>query len=235
MATQLLNDDGTASMATMMMSSHFAFRRDLACFASSLTADRVNAEALSAEWTTYRGSLHGHHSVEDANVFPDLRARHPELAGAIDELDAHHRAIDPLLERGDRVFADLAANLGEARDLIGELQRLLAEHLDAEEAVVIPHLRAAKEFPVPPSDDVLAMYADGFAWSCAGIAPSVFSQICAILPPALVAKLPAARDAFDARCLRVWGRVHVDESVTSAPARGYAPRSQRDHRKQGGS
>lgn len=65
MPTKLLNDDGTASMATMLMCSHHAFRRDVACLAKALT---------------------------------DVRH---------DKLDAHHRAIDPLLDRGDELFANL--------------------------------------------------------------------------------------------------------------------------------
>lgn len=215
MATQLLNDDGTASMATMVMSSHFAFRRDIACFARSL-GGAFDVAALRHEWAQFRAALHGHHTVEDTSMFPDLRARHPEIGGAIDELDGHHRAIDPLLERGDALFADLPNKLDEARALIDELQRHLAHHLDTEERVAIPHLRDAKQFP-PMPEEVLAMYADGFAWSTAGLAPSVFTQICAMLPAGLVAKLPTARDAFDERCRRVWGHVHAGTAVTSAP------------------
>jgi hypothetical protein len=217
MPTKLLNDDGTASIATMLMSSHHAFRRDLTCFSSALaTPDRDNA-ALLEEWTRFRDALHGHHTVEDTAMFPGMRASLPELATAIDELDAHHRAIDPLLERGDRLFADLPANAAAARALIGELIALLAQHLDAEERAIAPHLRFAKEFPAPPSEEVLAMYADGFAWSTAGLSSAVVEQIFAMLPAALTAKIPAARDVFDARCRRVWGHVHTGSSSTSVP------------------
>ena len=114
MATPLLNDDGTASMATMIMSSHHAFRRDLACFARALAEPKLDTIELQDEWTKFRAGLHGHHTVEDTGIFPDLRDRVPELAAAIDELDGHHRAIDPLLARGDAVFADLAGQLGPA-------------------------------------------------------------------------------------------------------------------------
>jgi hemerythrin-like domain-containing protein len=220
MATNLLNDDGTASMATMLMSSHHAFRRDVACFAKALADAAPHAEAnlaLAEEWTRFRGALHGHHTVEDTAMFPDLRAKHPELAGALDQLDGHHKAIDPLLERGDQLFADLANQRSAARELIASLARLLAEHLDAEERAIVPHLRGAKEFPLPPTDDTIAMYADGFAWSTAGISSAVLEQMFAMLPAALVAKIPAARVGFDDRCRRVWGYVHEGASVTSAP------------------
>src|SRR5689334_20292286 len=113
MPTKLLNDDGTASMATMLMTSHHAFRRDLAAFAKALTEGRT-AE-LAAEWTQFRTGLHHHHTIEDTSMFPDFRAKNAELVTAIDKLSAQHHAIDPLLERGDGAFADLAARRDEAR------------------------------------------------------------------------------------------------------------------------
>ncbi len=217
MATNLLNDDGTASMATMIMCSHHAFRRDVASFAKAL-GDSARDEFLGEEWERFRAGLHGHHTVEDTAIFPDIRAKQPELAAVIDTLDAHHRAIDPLLERGDEVFADVANHRSEAREVIASLAALLAEHLDAEEAAIIPLLRGAKEFPLPPTDEAVAMYAEGFAWAMAGLSSVVLEQMFAMLPPALVAKLPAARAAFDERSRRVWGYAHAGASVTSVPA-----------------
>lgn len=219
MATPLLNDDGTASIATAMMSSHHAFRRDLACFTAALSAisrgDVSRAPQVADEWTKFRAALHGHHTVEDTAVFPDLRGRRAELAPELDTLGAQHHAIDPLLEQGDRLFPD-PTRAAEALGVVGELGRLLAEHLDLEERVVIPHLRAAKEFPLPPGEEVAAMYADGFAWSSAGLAPEVIAALDALVPAAVAARLPEARRRFADRCLRVWGRLHETASRTSA-------------------
>ena len=145
------------------------------------------------------------------------RAEHPELAPELEELDAHHRAIDPLLARGDAVFTDLARTAPAALALVRALGDHLASHLDAEERVIIPHLRGANAFPLPPTDDVLAMYAEGFAWSSAGISQAVLEPLYAILPPALRERLPAAREAFAAHCKRVWGYVHDGTSLTSVP------------------
>jgi len=217
MPTPLLNSDGTASMATMIMTSHHAFRRDLACFGQVLANTKRDDAAVRDEWMRFRAALHGHHTVEDTGLFPDLRAKQPQLASEIDALDAHHRAIDPLLERGDKVFADLPAQLPAARALIADLSQLVAEHLDAEERTITPHLRAFKEFPAPPNEEALAMYADGFAWSTAGIAAGVVEQIYAMLPAALSARIPAARDVFDERCRKVWGWAHTGRSQTSVP------------------
>ena len=220
MPTNLLNDDGTASMATMIMTSHHGFRRDLACFARALAeisrGDTARVGAVGAEWKRFREALHGHHTVEDANLFPSMRAEHAELAATIDVLDAQHRRIDPLLERGDAVFADLPAHASDAVAVVGELARLLDEHLELEEASVIPHLRAATQFPPMPAE-MFAMYADGFAWSTTGLAADVVDAIHAMLPAGLVAHIPAARAALDARCREVWGYVHTGASRTSVP------------------
>ncbi len=221
MPTTLLDSDGTASMATLLMCSHHAFRRDLACFAAALAGEVTDAErtaALRDEWARFRATLHGHHTAEDAGLFPDLRARRPELAAAIDRLDADHRAIDPLLERGDAVFADLAAHAAAAREVIATLSALIAAHLELEEQTITSHLRDAKQFPLAPTEDVVAVYAEGFAWSSAGIAPDVLDRVFALLPDALRARLPAARAAFDDRSRRVWGHAHAGVSTTSVPA-----------------
>jgi hypothetical protein len=196
------------------MSSHHAFRRDLAAFAAALGERDI--QLLAEEWQHFHGALHGHHTMEDTVIFLDLRTRGLAPAADLDALEAQHRRIDPLLDRADAAFASGA--VAKAREVTTELIGLLAEHLDLEERVVIPHLRAAKEFPAPPSEEMLAMYADGFAWSSAGLADSVLERMYKLLPAALVAKIPAARAAFDARCVRVFGRKHTGSSVTSAPS-----------------
>src|SRR5690348_6998280 len=95
--TPLLNDDGKASMATMMMLSHHAFRRDLTRFQQALArvegGDTARVAALRDEWKGYHAALHGHHSMEDANLFPSMKAEHPELTAVIDGLSADHHQM----------------------------------------------------------------------------------------------------------------------------------------------
>ena len=217
MATRLLNDDGTASVATLLMTSHHAFRRDIACFSRAL-ADTGREAALYAEWQHFRGGLHAHHTQEDTAVFPDLAGKHPDIMSALAKLTAQHHEIDPLLARCDQLFGGLASERTAARAVVDALAALLDEHLELEEKTITPHLRAAKDFPVPPSDDMVALYANGFAWSTAGLSERVRAQVDAILPPALVAKLPAARAAFAERARAVWGYAHDGASETSVPA-----------------
>jgi iron-sulfur cluster repair protein YtfE (RIC family) len=217
----LLNDDGTASMATAFMSSHHGFRRDLARFATAVRkvagGDAARAAALGEEWKRFRGTLHGHHTVEDTGIFPGTKQQHPELAAVIDGLAADHRKIDPMLEDGDRAFAGLPATAAAAAEVVAALSKLLDTHLATEETHIVPLIREAKAFPPPASDAELEMYAQGFAWSSHGIAPDVLDQLYAILPPAVVAKLPAARDAFAKRCEEVWGTSAAGASRTPVP------------------
>lgn len=217
MPTPLLNDDGSASMATALLTSHHAFRRDLACFAEALRGDLSRASELAREWKHFRETLHHHHLMEDTGIFPDLRAKHGELAATLDLLDDQHKDVEPMLARGDGLFADLRANTAEAGELIAELTAHLSGHLDEEEPAIVPHLRSAKEFPLPPTEEVVAVYAEGFAWSCSGLADSVQKPLFAMLPPALAARIPAALAAFDERCLRTWGKKHTTRSTTSVP------------------
>ena len=217
----LLNDDGTASMATAFMSSHHAFRRDLARFKIALgqvaAGDHARVNALREEWQRCHGALHGHHQVEDTGIFPGTKQQHPELAAIIDGLAADHRKIDPILEEGDRVFAGLPATVGAAAEIVAGLSALLAPHLATEETHIIPVLRAAKAFPPPASEAELEMYAQGFAWSSHGIAPDILEKLYTMLSPALVAKLPAARAAFAQRCEQVWGSSAAGASRTPIP------------------
>src|SRR6187431_3103352 len=143
-APNLLNDDGTASIATALMSSHHAFRRDLARFAHALAkvekGDGSRIEALREEWENFRGALHGHHEAEDQGIFPDIASKHAATRGTIERLTADHHRIDPLLERGDAAFAGLP-DTAPAVTLLHELEELLGPHLATEEREIIPFLR----------------------------------------------------------------------------------------------
>jgi hemerythrin-like domain-containing protein len=219
-APNLLNDDGSASMATMIMMSHHGLRRDLARFAAALAqaVDPSRAQALREEWQSFHQTLHGHHEAEDNGMFPNMRSQSESLGKTLDRLSADHRLIDPLLERGDRAFAELAGNQRAAEQVVRQLSELLTPHLALEESELIPLIRGAKEFPPPPNDEVAAMYAKGFAWAMDGIAPEVLEQVYGMLPGVLRERLPAAREAFAERRQRVWGRLPPLASTTSVPA-----------------
>jgi hemerythrin-like domain-containing protein len=219
--TSLLGDDGEASMATMFMSSHHGFRRDLAMFQTTLRSpgagQPARAQALREEWETFRTTLHHHHTMEDTQMFPGLRGQNAALGPVVDRLESEHRRIDPLLELGDRAFAELPRSTDAATGVVAELAALLDAHLTFEEANVVPGFRAVRAFPPPPTEADAELYAQGFAWSLHGLAPEVVDRILALLPEILTAKLPAARAAYAARCERVWGTAKTGASRTSIP------------------
>jgi hemerythrin-like domain-containing protein len=215
----LLDDRGAASMATMLMMSHHAFRRDGARFAKALDeiarGDTSRVGPLREEWTAFHQALQGHHHSEDTGIFPDLATKHPETRATIETLTADHHRLDELLERGDRAFAELPND--EAARVLAAIRDLFNSHLALEEAEIVPHLRDFKEFPAPPDEAMAAMYAQGFAWASHGIAPDVREKVFAMLPPELRQRLPAAIDAFRARCRRVWGSDTETQSRTPVP------------------
>jgi hemerythrin-like domain-containing protein len=219
----LLDDAGDASVATAIMMSHHAFRRDIVRFGATLkelagaTIDRL--AALRDEWRTFRNTLHGHHHAEDTGLFPNLARQHDSLRETLERLTADHRHIDPLLERRDRAFADLPQTAEAATQIIAELTALLDPHLATEEAEVIPHMRAMKAFPPPGSDEEAAMFAQGFAWASHGVAPNVLNRVYAMLPANVSSCLPAARAAFEQRWRRVWGDAEAGASLTPIPDR----------------
>ena len=218
---QLLNDDGTASIATALMSSHHGFRRDIAQFRKALRrvadGDHTRVGPLREEWQRYGDTLHHHHHAEDSGIFPGIKPQHPELAAVIEGLVADHRKIDPMLEAGDRAFAGLPETVGAAAEIVSALSALLDAHLATEEKHIVPFLRDAKAFPPPANEAELEMFAQGFAWSSHGIAPDILETLYAMLPPELRAKIPAARAAFVQRCEAVWGTAAAGASRTPVP------------------
>lgn len=216
--TKLLNDDGTASMSTMIMLSHHAFRRDAGLFERALdNFDPTRMEALKSEWEFFAAALHGHHQKEDGDIFPPLSSGNSSLAATFARLSAQHTEIDPLLLRGKEAFARLP-EIAEARVVVRAIRTLLDTHLDLEEATIIPFLRGAREFPAPENEEWAALYAQGFAWSLEGIAPEVAAKVADMLPASVRDRLPAAQKEFAARCTNVWGAPSGTASTTSIPA-----------------
>jgi hypothetical protein len=217
-APQLLNEDGRASLATTLMMSHHAFRRDAAQLAVALgtigDGDRKRAAEAQAEWTHFREALRGHHEHEDQRTFPTMLADHPGLASLVEQLGEEHKLIEPLLTRGDRAFREL--RLAEAVPLMADLTSLLHPHLAAEEEHLIPYLRDAREFP-QIGEAELEMFAQGFAWASYGVHPHVLERVNAMLPPALLARMPAAAGAFREKYHRTWGKTGDGASRTSVP------------------
>ena len=123
------------------------------------TAIVADVEALardSALWRLRSNCLyqcrfvHGHHSLEDAMLFPAVRDAAPDIAGEVDRLEADHRAIAEHLHRVEDAAAGLTDGLpGDRRRLVEALRTLeeeLLDHLSREEELLRPVLREMRSF-----------------------------------------------------------------------------------------
>ena len=89
--------------------------------------------------------VHMHHGVEDAMLFPRVRAIEPSLGPTIDRLEAVHVVVSGLLDRVEAAARELGGpdDPGARSDLAGALDDLSAHlltHLDVEEAALEPVL-----------------------------------------------------------------------------------------------
>jgi len=69
---------------------------------------RVTFEQLGSFCGQLCQSVEAHHSIEDAHLYPALRAADPALDPVLDRLDLEHRVIHDVLERFDRVLVVMA-------------------------------------------------------------------------------------------------------------------------------
>lgn len=69
---------------------------------------RVTFEQLGSFCGQLCQSVTAHHSIEDAHLYPALRAADPALDPVLDRLDLEHRVIHDVLERFDRVLVAMA-------------------------------------------------------------------------------------------------------------------------------
>jgi hypothetical protein len=88
--------------------------------------------------------VHGHHSLEDAVVFPAVRDTDPSIGAEVDRLQADHVAIAGLLHAVQDAADGLGDGLpGARRRLLAALDRLqtdLNDHLGREETLLRPVL-----------------------------------------------------------------------------------------------
>jgi Hemerythrin HHE cation binding domain len=99
---------------------------------------RQNNWTLGAFCQSYCGFVNGHHSLEDASVFPHLRRSDPAAGPVLDRLQAEHVVIHGLLDGVDRALVALvregdAAALDAVEQSIDLLADRLLSHLAYEE------------------------------------------------------------------------------------------------------
>lgn len=138
------------------MGAHQAFRQlgsivqsDTERFLSKSIGEDRYADRLAHFGNSLVRNLHGHHSWEDRQFFPELEAADSRFATGLEMLESDHFELDTLLEdftrQSNRVvqFATLdpkempdeAKNL---RDTAEQLNGFLTRHLTDEEDLVVP-------------------------------------------------------------------------------------------------
>lgn len=125
---------------TPMFTMHNALRREteqLAKVAAEGDASRILAGAVG--WELFKKALHVHHTAEDEALWPPLREaladRADDLA-LLDDMEAEHAAIDPLV---DAIDAAAAEGEGEKlAELVNSLITELTAHLKHEEDEALP-------------------------------------------------------------------------------------------------
>lgn len=104
---------------------------------------RQNSWTVGTFCLQYCRGLTGHHSLEDASVFPHLKARAPELGPVIDCLFAEHEVIASSLDRIDDAlvrFIDDPSAFAAVRQAVDAMTDALLSHLSYEERELIEPL-----------------------------------------------------------------------------------------------
>jgi iron-sulfur cluster repair protein YtfE (RIC family) len=118
---------------TTMVAYHDALRRDLTQVA--------RMEQRSDGWDLFETLLHVHHTAEDDALWPVVReavAGQADDLALLDEMEAEHAAIGPLLEAIDEGL-ERGDSVPQAR---AELATKLQEHLSHEEEAALPLIDA---------------------------------------------------------------------------------------------
>jgi hypothetical protein len=89
---------------------------------------------LGAYCQSYCGFVNGHHSLEDASVFPHLRRSDPDIAPVLERLSEEHVVIHHLLDDVDRTLVSLVRagdgpDLDPAVDAVEESLQTLGDRL----------------------------------------------------------------------------------------------------------
>ncbi len=133
--------------ATAMIRFHRIFREALDAaprFIGEVAAgDHARADHVGGYYANVLALLHAHHEAEDDTIFPWMLERLPEHAELINRGNAEHEAVVGRLEAAEEALVSwrAAPSDGSRAELLSTLDTLgesLIEHLDHEEAEVVP-------------------------------------------------------------------------------------------------
>lgn len=140
------------------MGAHQGFRQ-LATIVRQETETFLDKASDAPEYTARLGyfgnmlvrNLHGHHSWEDRNFFPELAAADPRFEPGLQVLEADHQALDTVLDRltraGNRAIqlgqldeTQMHDDAGQVHAAALDIESLLNRHLADEEDLAVPIL-----------------------------------------------------------------------------------------------
>ncbi len=142
----------------MMVVAHSSFRRELKlsvpAVRNTLAGDIDRAALVAEHVELFLGMLHHHHSIEDELLWDPLAARvSAEVAHLVDLMQDQHAGVHRRLELVERLVPPWRASASAAdrerlAEALHDLVVALYEHLDTEEAHVLPlmarHVTAAE-------------------------------------------------------------------------------------------
>ena len=132
------DDRGRARpLGEQLTEAHQALRERLASLRHEVadgTARPDFPEDLPGHCLSFCSAVHTHHTSEDNQVFPALRAAAPELAPVIDKLAEDHSLVDAILDQVRELLASRPVSPPAAllRELDG-LTAILESHFSFEE------------------------------------------------------------------------------------------------------
>jgi hypothetical protein len=160
--------------------------------------DTQQAAALGRAFAAIVGLIHDHHWTEDDVMYPFLLARVPTFEGDALRLEDDHVELDAAMARINARFRLLAHQLSARlwQDTRGHLleeatafDRVLVDHLDREEAVVVPSfesmLSEAEQHLLHKEEFKLATYRHmrmAVPWVLANATPEEAANLRAVAP-----------------------------------------------------
>lgn len=203
-------DEDEAVIETRVV--HDTHRRATTLLADATASGDAPADAVTALHRLVVPMLRHHHESEDRDLWPTIIDAAPALIGRLDDLSRDHDRLDAALD-------------GLAADLTPEMSRtvrdLLHEHLDHEEPILFPALRAhvtaadwdafsERTVATAPQEGIELMVALFFE-----VAPAADVEVLLRhLPPEAQAGIPAMRAAGD----RILAALAPHESVGAGRA-----------------
>jgi hemerythrin-like domain-containing protein len=141
----------TSEHSRVLMAMHKAMRADSQRLLGAVDAlpagDTEQSAALGRAFAAIVGLIHDHHWTEDDVMYPFLLARVPTFESDALKLENDHVELDAAMARINARFRLLAHQLsgrlwqdtrGHLLEEAATFDRVLVDHLDREEAVVLP-------------------------------------------------------------------------------------------------